>query len=278
MRSKLTIGRVRCLRGALRARWVAASALLLASLCNAQQANYADIPAGTFTSVLKVGDAQTSAPVPVAAFSMRVTPVTQRELLNFVITHPEWRRDRVAQIFAASGYLKGWASPVSLPGAQSEQQPATDVSWFAAQAFCESEGARLPTWLEWEYVAAADATHRDARNDPAWVEQILSWYARPASQTLRPVGGEANAYGVRDMQGLIWEWVDDFNALLVTQDSRSSPNASALQFCGGGAINVQDPQNYAMLMRVALLSSLTGSDSTSSLGFRCVRPAKKEFP
>jgi len=80
------------------------------------------------------------------------------------------------------------------------------------------------------------------------------------------------------VHGLVWEWVDDFSALLVNADSRSADDPDKLKFCGAGAINLQDKQNYAVLMRIALLSSLNASDSTSSLGFRCVRPANKDTP
>ncbi len=52
-------------------------------------------------------------------------------------------------------------------------QPVTQVSWFAASAYCEAQHARLPMWAEWEYVAAADETRRDARGDPVWRERIL---------------------------------------------------------------------------------------------------------
>ena len=79
-------------------------------------------------------------------------------------------------------------------------------------------------------------------------------------------------YGVRDLHGLVWEWVDDFNALLVSPDSRSGADPDKLKFCGAGAISLQDKKNYAVLMRIALLSSIGAADSTSSLGFRCVRP------
>jgi sulfatase modifying factor 1 len=80
------------------------------------------------------------------------------------------------------------------------------------------------------------------------------------------------------MHGLVWEWVDDFSALLVNPDSRSGDDPDKLQFCGAGAINLQDRENYAVLMRIALLSSLKASDSTSSLGFRCVRPLPQGAP
>lgn len=236
----------------------------------AQAADYVTVPSGTLVSVL-ASDADKE-PASVASFAMRTTPATQSEFLKFVQAHPDWQRDKVARTFADTGYLKDWSAAQGLGGKASGQQPVVNVSWFAAQAFCEAEGARLPTWQEWEYAAAADATRRDARSDPAWRLRILNWYARPATKALPDVGSPANIYGVRDLHGLIWEWVDDFNALLVSPDSRSQDDPDKLKFCGAGAISLQDRENYAVLMRIALLSSLSASDSTSSLGFRCVRP------
>jgi len=249
------------------------SCLLLAALLwagAAQAADYAAVPAGTLASVL-ANDADKS-PVAVPAFAMRVMPVTKAEFQAFVIAHPQWQRGVAPRTFVDAGYLQDWRAP-DLPPDGAGAQPVINVSWFAAQAFCEAEGARLPTWTEWEYVAAADATRRDARGDPAWLAAILGWYSRPASSALPAVGGAANVYGVRDLHGLVWEWVDDFNALLVSPDSRAGDDPDKLKFCGAGAINLQDRQNYAVLMRIALLSSLNASDSTSSLGLRCVRPA-----
>ncbi len=255
------------------------AAALLATVAAAAQpaADYVSVPAGTLASVL-AGDAEPG-PVVVPAFSMRVLPVTRGEFQGFLRAQPQWQRARVARTFATAGYLQGWpAAAAAWPDDAAGAQPATQVSWFAAQAYCESESARLPSWTEWEYVAAADRARADARSDPAWLARILAWYARPASTALPAVGGEANVYGVRDVHGLVWEWVDDFNALLVDADSRSGSDPDRLKFCGAGAINLQDRQNYAVLMRIALLSSLNGADSTGSLGFRCVRPASLEQP
>jgi formylglycine-generating enzyme required for sulfatase activity len=83
--------------------------------------------------------------------------------------------------------------------------------------------------------------------------------------------GQANYYEVFDSHGLIWEWVDDFNAFLVSGDNREQGGADLLQFCGAGAITMEEKENYAILMRVAMLSALEASYTTRNLGFRCAR-------
>lgn len=259
-------------KGAARTGRLAARALLLGAAllpsAQAAPAAYVTLPAGTFTSVLS-GGAAPNAPVKVERFAMRVEPVTNAEFTAFINASAEWQRGRVPAVFADASYLHR-LEPGNLTAATGAQ-PVTSVSWFAAQAFCESEGARLPTWYEWEYVAAADATRRDARADPAWRARIMSWYGQSSNMSRPAVGGAPNVFGVRNMHGLIWEWVDDFNALLVSADSRNQGDPEQLQYCGAGAISLQDRDNYAILMRVALLSSLKGADTTNDLGFRCAR-------
>lgn len=256
-------------------RFAAALLAVALPLC-ANAADYVTIPAGNLASVL-ANDADTG-PTPIAAFAMRATPVSNGEFLAFVKNNRAWQRGQAPATFTDSSYLHRWRSPKALAGNMQGDQPVVSVSWFAAQAFCENEGARLPTWTEWEYVAAADETHLDARGDPAWRARILSWYSRPSNAPLEAVGGAVNAYGVRDMHGLVWEWVDDFNALLVSADSRNQGDPDKLQFCGAGAISLKDRDNYAVLMRIALLSSLGAADTTNNLGFRCARPKAKESP
>ena len=244
--------------------------LAAASVAPLHAAEYVDIAAGSLRSVLPVGSKLL--PVDISAISMRSEPVSNAEFLSFVKKDPQWQRDRAPAIFAESRYLDHWPATNAIAADQS-RQPVVKVSWFAAQAFCESESARLPNWHEWEYVAAADATRRDARDDPAWRNRILNWYSQTSAGAPAAVGGEANAYGVRDMHGLVWEWVDDFNALMVSADNREQGDPDLLRFCGAGALSMQDRDNYAVLMRIAMLSSLKGADVTGNLGFRCVRPA-----
>jgi formylglycine-generating enzyme required for sulfatase activity len=232
---------------------------------------YVKLPGGGFRTALKYED-QKGGQVRIAPFELMRTPVTNAQFLAFASTHPQWRRDRIARVFGDARYLAHWPTPNRLAGPAQAQQPVTQVSWFAAQAYCASQGARLPTWAEWEYAAAADETRRDARKDPAWRERILSWYSRPSSKALPRAGLQMpNAYGVQDLHGLVWEWTDDFSALLVSGDNRNQGDADKSKFCGAGALSMNDRDNYAVLMRVAMLSSLEAVDTTQNLGFRCAR-------
>jgi len=239
--------------------------------------DYVVMPAGKFTSVLPpVGPTQDRAlappPVAVVSYRLREEPVTNAEFLVFVKAHPAWRRDRVARVFADASYLSHWQWVDALGSEAAADQPVTRVSWFAASAYCESEGARLPTWYEWEYAAAADATRADARSDSAWRNRILTWYSKPSNVPLATIGGVPNFYGIRDVPGLVWAWVDDAGSLLVASDSRDQDDPDKLEFCGAGALELRDRDNYAVLMRIALLSSLKAADTTANLGFRCAIP------
>jgi sulfatase modifying factor 1 len=227
----------------------------------------AHIPAGRITTILP--------PVPgiktvaVAAFELDREPVTNAQFARFVGANPAWRRDRAPRVFADSGYLLHWRNAVT-PAAGSERQPVTRVSWFSANAYCEARGARLPAWHEWELVSAASGGRADARADPAWRQQVLDWYARPAGTALPDVGrGAANFYGVSDLHGLVWEWVLDLGSMMVYSDNREQGDPDLDRFCGSGALSLEEKENYAMLMRIATLSSMRASYTSSSMGFRC---------
>lgn len=207
----------------------------------AAAADYVPLPSAVFDSVLPADGK--AAPAAIAAFAMRTEPVTNAEYLAFVTAHPAWRRGKVPSVLADGTYLAHWESAESLGEDARPAQPVTQVSWFAAEAFCKSEQARLPSWYEWEYAAAADAQRADARHDAAWRQRILDWYGRPATAPLADVGGPPDVHGVRDLHGLVWEWVDDFNALLVSADSRDQGDADKTRFCGAGALTLQQKEN-----------------------------------
>ena len=258
--------------------------VLIATSCvgNAKGGDaYALLPGARFKSVLSYDDIKASPTnaaaanvglIQVNAFWYMIKPVTNAQFLVFVRQNPAWQRERVPAVFAEARYLSHWAAPLSLGALALPNQPVVNISWFAASAYCESSGARLANWTEWEYAAAADETRKDARSDAAWREQILRWYARPASHTLANVGETAsNIYGMQDLHGLVWEWPGDYASMLVSADSREQSEQNRLQFCGAGAIAMDDKENYAVLMRIAMFSSLQAHNVTSSLGFRCAR-------
>jgi formylglycine-generating enzyme required for sulfatase activity len=248
-----------------------AACLLVVSVISvtSSAAEYRSIAGGTLRTALPL-DGET---VPVAAYQLRSKPVSNAEFKEFLQHHPQWQRGRVPSLFAGENYLLSWASPLdfapNLAGA-----PVTQVSWYVASAFCETEGATLPTWSQWEMAAAADETRRDARQDPLWRARILGWYETLSHNVLPAIGQHpANVYGVYDLHQSIWEWVDDFNGLFINVDSRAQGEQKVLETCGAATLSLGDKENYAVLMRIALLTALKGQDSVSTLGFRCAKPS-----
>ena len=92
-----------------------------------------------------------------------------------------------------------------------DQHPVENITWDDAQEFIRKLNAReggrryrLPTEFEWEYCARAGAT-----NDIPWSETQL--VAQLGGVTTAVVGQKKpNAWGLYDMLGNVWEWVEDF--------------------------------------------------------------------
>lgn len=228
------------------------------------------VPGGELRSILPTGTSAKT--VKVAPYKLDRVPVTNEEFLAFVRAQPQWQRGRVPAILADGTYLAHWSAPLELGANASPNQPVTGVSWYAARAYCEANGARLPTWYEWELAAAASSSSRDARQDPAWRHTVLGWYSQPSNKPLARVGATpANIYGVQDLHGLVWEWVEDFNSLMIASDSRNQGDPDVMKYCGSGALALEDRENYPVAMRIALLSSLEAKSTTVNLGFRCTR-------
>jgi formylglycine-generating enzyme required for sulfatase activity len=211
-------------------------------------------------------------PIEVGAFSAQATAVTNADYLRFVKAHPRWRKSKVSPLFADATYLRQFAGDLTLAKGISPRAPVTHVSWFAAMAYCEAQGLRLPSTNEWEYMAAASETKANASRDQAFLNRILEWYAMGGSPRLPPVRSTyKNIYGLYDLHGLIWEWTEDFNSNFVTGESREDGTLNRNLFCGAGSFSGADKQNYAAFMRFAFRSSMTGKGSVWNLGFRCVK-------
>lgn len=228
------------------------------------------IPAGSYEPLLRAkGEPER---VAVAAFELDERPVTNAEFLAFVTAMPAWRRSQVSPLFADEGYLADWAGDLELGAKAPADAPVVRVSWFAARAFARWAGKRLPTTAEWERAASAGFTTAKGASEPAYRAAMLGWFARPTPQPLPAVGaGRPNLFGVRDLTTLVWEWVADFNTALVTGESRGDTGPDRNLFCGAGAVNARDLENYPAFMRAGFRSSLRASYVVPNLGFRCAR-------
>lgn len=223
------------------------------------------IPGGSYTPLYaKEAEAREVGP-----FFMDERQVTNREFLAFVTEHPEWQRSRIGRTLADTNYLAHWRGDLD-PGDEAVlDAPVTGISWFAAKAFCEARGKRLPTEDEWELVALADATRPDASKDQEFLKKLLEWYSKPSGGPLPGAAtAEANIHGVRGLHGLVWEWVGDFNSTMVVGDSRGDGSLERKLYCGASSLLASDVNNYAAFMRYAFRSSLQGDYCVSSLGFR----------
>jgi len=207
--------------------------------------------------------------VRVPSFSMMERPVSNREFAAFLLRQPQWRRDRMPKVFASPGYLGHWANAEGPGSSADPDAPVVHVNWYAADAFCRDQQARLPRFIEWEFAAAADATRLDARDDPAWRMRLIN-DGNPHAHDATP-GAPANAYGIHGLHGAYWEWSEDFASLLGDGDRRGQQDGDALRFCGATALSFYDPGDYGVVKRFVLLSALQPNATLGNLGFRCAR-------
>lgn len=204
-------------------------------------------------------------------FQMDVYPVTNADYLKFVKKYPKWSRSKVIRLFADKSYLNKWQSDTQIGASQSLKAPVTNVSWFAANEYCNCQGKRLPTIDEWEYAAMANETQPDARTISTYNEYILSWYEKPKTFNNDIGSTFKNYWNIYDLHGLVWEWTSDFNSVLVSGESRKDVDNDSNLFCGSGAIGATDLMNYAAFMRYAIRGSVKAKYTMQNLGFRCVK-------
>ncbi len=208
--------------------------------------------------------------ISVKAFQLDTLPVTNARFAAFVQKHPQWQRDKASSKQAEPGYLRHWVKSGNgyAPLKSDLNKPVTNVSWFAAHAYCAAQGKRLPTIDEWEFAGQASQTRINGTAEPGYNRTILDWYAEGSRKGLRDVGqSKPNYWGIHDMHGLIWEWTEDFNSSLLTSASAAGSN----MFCSGASAGSADPSDYAAFMRYGIRTSLQAKFVLHNLGFCCAK-------
>ncbi|PAU93246.1 hypothetical protein CK503_12540 [Aliifodinibius salipaludis] len=217
------------------------------------------VPSGSFHSVMPEVKGE---PVAVNSFYMDTTAVTNKEYSEFLQDHEDWQPGNVPSIFAYKGYLKSWENTNS-DEVVNPDEPVTSVSWYAANAYCQSVGGRLPTLNEWEYSAQLmdfDSS-ADARE---FANRLMSWYSTFDSENVGDVGstGIENRYGVKDQFGLIMEWVQDFKPVIANDLSLDCGTVGRMQKLGNA-------YSYAASIRYITRMSFSPKSTNSTVGFRC---------
>ncbi len=94
--------------------------------------------------------------------------------------------------------------------------PVEQVSWSDVQQFIQRLNARtgktyrLPSEAEWEYAANAGSTGRWSFGDNEGQLGQHAWFgANSDGSTQRVAQKQPNAFGLYDMHGNVWEWVED---------------------------------------------------------------------
>ena len=118
--------------------------------------------------------------------------------------------------------------------------PVECVSWDDCQNFCRKcreagIDMRLPTEAEWEYACRAGST-----GDYAGSIDQMAWCGEGSSGQTHPVGKKkANAWGLHDMHGNVWEWCadwydDGYYAMSPGREPEGPASGEARVLRGGG--------------------------------------------
>ncbi len=160
--------------------------------------------------------------------------------------------------------------------------PVESVSWHDVMKFCETlsqqtdRSFRLPTEAEWEYACRAGSSGKWCFGDDENLLKQYAWYGEDWDKgKTHPVGQkQANAFGLFDMHGNVWEWCED-----VWHDNyNGAPTNGAAWLSGGDSKSrvLRGGSWYyvAALVRSAHRNGLVPGDRLNRIGFRVVLSAR----
>ncbi len=182
-----------------------------------------------------------------------------------------------------------WRHPYGPGSSHEEQFPVVHLSWYDAARYCDWRKARLPTEAEFEYAARGGL--QDARFawgeilSPGGAYQANFWQgefpnedlARDGYAGLAPVKTfPPNGYGLYDMTGNVWEWVQDWYrpGYFATSPTRNpqGPTGGTEKVHRGGSWLCSE--NYCRGYRVAARMMTAPDSGLNNLGFRCAANAR----
>ena len=237
---------------------------------NASQIEMLLVPPGTFNMGCSASNTHgcSSAENPVHT----VTLTNAFYIGRYEVTQAQW----TARMGSNPSYFQS-ARP-EVPAAQVPNRPVEQVSWNTIQGFLSATGLRLPTEAEWEYAYRAGTTTAfhsmpgfpNGTNADSEVGNIAWLFSNSASQT-RPVGGKAaNALGLHDMSGNVWEWVNDWYSATYYASSPSTnppgPATGTSRVLRGGSW-----VDGSFHLRSSERNGPTPGSSPGILGFRVAR-------
>ncbi len=190
------------------------------------------------------------------SFHISDTPVTNAQYEQFDPAHRELRGKR--------GLSKGDGEAVIF------------VSWYDAEAFCrwlskkEGRPYRLPTEAEWEYACRAGTRSAYNTGDSLPEEhlrsQCFNWNPVPVDLTVGRTS--PNAWGLRDMHGLVEEWCLDWYApyQAIAQTDPAGPADGTFKVSRGGSHNTD-----VRFLRSSCRFGTLPEDRSWLIGFRIVQ-------
>ena len=232
----------------------------------------------------------------VDAFYMDTTEVTNAQFKAFVDANPAWQKDRIEARFADHvRYLQDWTGN-NYPKGRGNA-PVDSVSWYAAMAYAEWVGKRLPTEAEWEYAARGGLVGKKYPNGDTMTPKDAHYLTRKFPKVARYATTKVaryaiNGYGLYDMAGNAWEWCldayhEDFYNTFPKDDIAYNPLSGANDVewlltvewllknwrtaTGERVLRGTWATNSPHSLRVAARTRAWAQWTNHAYGFRCVR-------